>query len=60
MKRGIWNDQVSRGRNKGSTETRMPNNKTREVYDSMKWNSPQLCEVCWCKPCRCKENKDNG
>lgn len=45
--------RVYHGRHKGSTETHIPNDKTREAHDSIEWDSPQLCEVCWEKPCGC-------
>lgn len=51
--KGIRNDQTYRGRFKGSTETHIPNEATRDRHDEMKWDSPQFCEVCFKRPCQC-------
>lgn len=56
-KRGIKNEQVYRGRWKGQTDTHVPNKKTRKNHEEIEWNSPQLCEECFCKPCECKNEE---
>lgn len=50
--------RVYHGRHKGSTEVHIPNKKVRTNYDEIEWESPQLCEVCWNKPCKCREKDD--
>ena len=46
-KRGIWNDQTYRGRWKGNTEQRIPNDKFRERAEEMGLGGHEVqCEKC--------------
>lgn len=58
-KKGIYNEQPFRGRFKGNTEGRVTNKKVQANWDEVEWNTPQLCEVCMCRPCECPTEKGN-
>ena len=45
-------------RRKGNTDCHLPNQKMRSEWTKMLWDSPQFCEECWSKPCRCADGKE--
>ena len=51
--------RVYHGRHKGETDTHVPNEKVRTNWEEVQWNSKQLCERCWRKPCECEEDEEN-